>query len=122
MPSPASRSIGRSLAPSPTAMHCSRLKPSLAAISPRQLRLARAVDDRSQHLAGDDAVADVERVGVQVIDAQTLLQHAAEEREAAGEDRGLVAEAAQRRDQPLGAVGERNPVDRPVAAPIQAGP
>ena len=58
-----------------------------------------------------DAVADVERVGVQMIDAEPLLQHAAEEREAAGQDRGLVAEPPQRADQPLGAVGQRNAVD-----------
>ena len=93
-------------------MHCSRLRPSLRRDRPTGSSALRAPSTiGGDDLAGDDAVADVERVGVQVIDAEALLQHAAEEREAARENRGLVAEPPQRRDQPLGAVGERDPLD-----------
>jgi hypothetical protein len=52
-----------------------------------EIGLALAVDDGGDDLAGDEAVADVEGVGVEVVDAESLLEDAAEEGEAAGEDR-----------------------------------
>ena len=84
------------------------------------VRLALTVDDLGAHLAGDHAVDDVELVGVEVIDAQPPLQLTAHEGESAGEDRGPVAEAAERGDQPFGAVHQRRRFDDAAAAPTRA--
>lgn len=73
-----------------------------------------AVDDFGVDFAGDDAVLDVEFVGVDVIDAEALLEVLAEESEAAGEDGGFVAEAFKGGDETLGTVGEGNGPDQSI--------
>ena len=80
---------------------------------PQQLRLALAVDDRLRHLAGDFAVDDLQGVGVDVVDAQQFLQPVTEPGEAAGQNRGAVAQRFQGGDQPVGAFGELNALAHP---------
>ncbi len=99
-------SMGRSLAPSPTAMTCSRRMPSRAGDLAQQFGLAGAVDDGAGDLAGEPALLELQSVGVDVVDAEAPLQVFGEVGEAAGEDRDLVAELFQRADQALGAVGD----------------
>ena len=67
----------------------------------------RSVDDGRDDAAGDKAVANLEFIGMNVIDAKALLQRVCEEGEAAGKDSGLIAEKAQSADKTLGAIGER---------------
>jgi hypothetical protein len=82
----------------------------------KQCGFAISVDDGRDDAAGDKAIANLEFVGVHVVDAEALLQGICEEGEAAGENGGLVAEQVQGSDEALGAVGERDGIDKRVNA------
>lgn len=71
-----------------------------------ELGFAGAIDDVGFDEAGDFAVFDVEVVGVDVVDAEALLEVASEEGESAGEDGGFVAKELEGRDELFGAFDE----------------
>jgi len=81
-----------------------------------EVGLAVSVDDGRNDAAGNDAVDDFKLVGVDVIDAEALLEMAREEGESAGEDSGFVAEEAEGADEAFRAIGERDGFEERVEA------
>src|SRR5262249_47149988 len=77
----------------------------------KQRRLARAIDDRALHFAGDEAVANVEFVRMHEVDAQSALQLMTYESETSGEYGCLVSQPAKRRRQAFCSVHQLNAVD-----------
>jgi hypothetical protein len=110
------------LAPSPTATHCSKLRLCSDAIfcSSSALRAPSTIGGSASPVTTPPR--NVQNVGVQFVDAELRLQHAAEERETAREIAVPVAELAQHRDQALGAVGNRNRLGHARGARIPAVP
>src|SRR5271166_1205612 len=78
---------------------------------PQPLGLSGSVDNAARHLAGDHAAGDLQLVGVDVVDAEALLQVTGEKGKSAGQDRGLVAKDLESPDQLLRTLGERDPGD-----------
>ena len=93
-----------------------------------QLCFARSINYFAKHLAGHDAVYNLESVGIDIIDPELRLQTFAHILKSAREDRGFVAEVLQRPDQPMGAIVEPHASvppprvltrgDRPATRPV----
>src|SRR5579883_2378030 len=77
-----------------------------------KLGLSSSVDDAAAYVTGNDAVRDLKGVGIDVVDAEALLEMAGEEGESAGEDGGFVAQHLEGADELLGAFGERDAPDQ----------
>jgi len=71
-----------------------------------------SIHNGRNHAAGDLAVCYLQFVGIDVVNAQILLQVLCEKVETAGEDGRFVAEKFQRANQPLGAIGKGNRVEQ----------
>ena len=122
---PASPSIGRSLAPSPTAIACAGEMPSLLADLEQHAALFSAVDDIApwlvDHAAGQLAVADLQHIRARKVDAEPLPNALAEEGETARGEQGLQPGRLAGRDEGLDTGIEPQPLCRRSSSSALAG-
>ena len=99
IPIPAAASIGRSLAPSPTAIVCCSGTRMFGRQGEQRFPLGLAGHDRRPHGAGDAACRQIEPVGDDVVEPEFSGDRFGKDREPARDERGHRSGAAHRRDQ-----------------------
>ena len=112
---PTASIIGRSLAPSPTAIalrrcRCARRSQACSSGAPLLVAVADVAPGLVDHPAGEPAVGDLEHVGTRLVDLQPVAHAVAEEREAAGDEQGVQPGGAAGRDDALDARVEAQPL------------